>query len=360
MKLNPSHSPLKKSLAALAVFQLSLAVVTAATLSLKDGSRIEGELQKIHEGTLYFETGFAGVLEIPQDQVEGLQSDTAVALRTQTGEVFEGPVEEAGADSLVVQSSAGEVSTRISEVDSAWGPGERDPVAVAREAAVEAQLRKWSFQASVDVSGSDGNSDDFFSAIGGLAKLEGPNDVFMLYGEYRYKEADGVATEDEQLAGIRYTNFFTERLGWFVREELERDVFEGIEFRSTTGAGLTYRFIKEERLTLNGSAGLSYRYESYLDSGLDSESFPGLDFELDLGWQFADWGRLSTQLSYLPSVDDFGDYLLEHESGIDIPLDTDDNWIMRFGLSNTYNSDPSGNRDELDTEYFVRLILNWD
>jgi putative salt-induced outer membrane protein YdiY len=159
---------------------------------------------------------------------------------------------------------------------------------------------------------------------------------------------------------MRYTNFFTEKLGWFIRQELERDTFEGIDFRSTTAAGLTYRFIKEERLSLEGSAGLSYRYDDYSDPGLDSDGYPGLDFGLNLDWQFADWGRLVTAVSYIPSLDDFGDYLIEHESGIDVPLGTSDNWVMRFGLRNQYNSAPSGGREKLDTTYFARMILSWD
>jgi len=354
------YFPLRMACAATVLFNFGIAGVKAATLTLKDGSSLEGDLQKIHEGTLFFETAFAGVLEIPQELVDQLQSEEPVAVRTRSGEVFEGPVQAGTGEVMMIQSRSGEVSTSMSEVASAWGAGERDPVAVAREAEMEAQVRKWSFQASVDISGSDGNSDDFFSALGAQAKLEGPHDTLLLYGAYRYKEAEGVKTEDEQMAGIRYTNFFTDTLGWFVRQELERDIFEGIDFRSTTGAGLTYRFIKEERLTLNGSAGVSYRYESYTDANVDSDGFPGLDFGLNLGWQFADWGRLTSQLAYLPSIDDFGDFLLEHESGIDIPLGTTDKWVMRFGVSNNYNSEPSGGREKLDTEYFARLILNWD
>ena len=165
---------------------------------------------------------------------------------------------------------------------------------------------------------------------------------------------------------MKYTNFFSDRMGWFIREELERDTFEGIDFRSTTAGGLTYKFITEDRLSLEGSGGISYRYESYRDLDPDDEipapeddGFPGLDLGLDLGWQFADWGELSTSLAYLPSFDDFGDFLLIHESGVNIPLDTADNWILRIGLSHKYNSEPGPGLEELDTTYFTRLILSW-
>ena len=334
--------------------------VQGATLILTDGSRLEGELQKIHNGTFYFKTAFAGVLEIPQDKVGSLQSDAAVALRTESGEVFQGPVQSEAGGAVVVESSGGTVRTDVGSLVSGWQPGDKDPVVAAREAELEGQLRKWSYTAGVDISGKDGNSENFASSIQAEAKLEGPHDRFVVYGSYIYKETDKVRSEDEQKGGMRYTNFFTDKWGWFLREELERDTFEGIDFRSTTAGGVTYKFIQEERLSLEGSAGISYRYESYSDAGVEDDGFPGLDFGLNLGWQFADWGKLVTKLSYIPSFDDFGDYLVEHESGVDVPLGTSDAWVMRFGVSNQYNSHPGGSREKLDTSYFARLILTWE
>jgi putative salt-induced outer membrane protein YdiY len=334
--------------------------LSGATLGLEDGSRIEGELIKIHDGTVYFETAFAGVLEIPQEQVISLTSEEVLNLRTTGGEVFRGPVSGEADGQVAIDSQAGPVEADLGQLTSAWRPGSEDPVVVAREAALESQLRKWSYTAGVDISGSDGNTDEFGSSITAQAKLEGPQDRLLIYGSYAYEEANGVRSKDEQKGGVNYTSFFSEKMGWYLRQELERDTFEGVDFRSTTGAGLSYRFIKEDRLSLEGNAGVSYRYEDYIDDALDSDGFPGLDFGLDLDWQFADWGKLVSSLNYIPSVDDFGDYLIEHESGIDIPLGTSDAWVMRFGLSNDYNSNPGGGREKLDTSYFARLILNWD
>lgn len=332
----------------------------AATLTLVDGSRLEGELDKIHNGIFYFKTSFAGVLEIPGAQVQSLSSEETVSIRTESGEVFQGVVRPVDGGKVAVDSTAGTVQTGLGNVVSAWKPGQKDPLVADREAELEGMLRKWSYTAGVDISGSAGNSENFGSSIQAEAKLEGPSDRLVMYGSYKYKETDSLRSEDEQKGGIRYTNFFTEKLGWFVREELERDSFEGIDFRSTTAGGLSYRFIKEERLSVEGSAGLSYRYESYSDPLVEDDGFPGLDFGLDIAWQFADWGKLVTSLKYIPSIDDFGDYLVEHESGIDIPLGASDFWVMRFGLTNHYNSNPGPSRDKLDTTYFTRLILTWD
>ncbi|MEX0321803.1 MAG: YdiY family protein [Puniceicoccaceae bacterium] len=332
----------------------------AATLSLTDGSKIEGSLEKVHDGVYYFKTGFAGVLEIKQDLVAGLESDDSVSIRTDGGEVFSGAVSTDGSGNVKVTSSSGAVQAGLGSITSAWKAGDRDPIVVAKEAEMAGQLRKWAYTASVDISGSDGNSENLGSMIQFQAKLEGPKDRLLMYTSYKYKETSGVRSEDEQIGGINYTNFFSGKTGWYIREEIERDSFEGIDFRSTTAGGLTYRFIKKDRLHVEGNAGASYRFESYSNGSLDDEDYMGLDFGLMIDWQFADWGKLVTNFKYVPSVDDFGDYIFDHESGIDIPLGTSDAWVMRFGLSNKYNSSVSAGRERMDTTYFTRLILNWD
>lgn len=350
----------RKLLLALACLSAGHLMVDAASLVVRDGSRLEGDLVKIDGGKVYFRTAFAGVLEVAQDQVVSISSDAPVSLRTANGEVFTGPVAPAEAGRVAVRSAAGAATASISAVTSAWGAGERDPQAVAAEAAAKAQQRAWAYSLGFDLTGSDGNSRTFAIGLRFTATLEGPQDRLGFYGSYLYQKDNGVRSKDEQIAGVRYTNFFSDKMGWFVRQELERDSFEGIDFRSTSAVGLTYRFINEERMTLEGSAGLSYRYEDYKDPALNGDGFPGLDFGLAYMWQFADWGKLNTTLNYLPSFDDFGEYLIDHESSVDVPLGRADFWVLRFGLGNKYNSQPAAGRKDLDTTYFVRLLLNWN
>ncbi|MEX0326346.1 MAG: YdiY family protein [Puniceicoccaceae bacterium] len=315
----------------------------------------------MHAGVYYFETAFAGVLEIKQEQVVALESADPVFLRTGAGEVFQGPVMAGEGGEVTVASASGPVRAELGTVASAWKPGDRDPIIKAKEAALAGQMRKWSYQASVDISGSDGNTEEFGSMLAFQAKLEGPDDRLLMYANYTYKSTDGEATNDEQKGGIKYTNFVSGKWGWYIREELERDTFEEIDFRSTTAGGLSYKFIEEDRMTLEGNAGLSYRYESYTFDDPSDDDFAGLDFGLDFGWQFADWGKLVSNFTYVPSIDDFGDFLFTHESGVDIPLGTSEGWVLKIGLSHKYNSEPAdASLESLDTTYFTRLILNWE
>ena len=123
------------------------------------------------------------------------------------------------------------------------------------------------------------------------------------------------------------------------------------------GTGLNYRAFHSPEHSLELRSGLGYRHESFNDG--TTEQSPTLDFGLAHDWQFASWGRMTNNLTYTPAINDFGDYLITHDSGIDIPLGFSDHWQLRFGLQNDYKSLPAEGRENLDTSYYSRIQLNW-
>ncbi|MCC5834486.1 MAG: DUF481 domain-containing protein [Opitutales bacterium] len=329
-----------------------------AVVEVDNGTRLVGIITKIEEGVVYLDPGFTGVIKVPMDRVVRIESDEPISIRTERGEIQTGSLRSPEEGTIAVSGPAGSMTTPMNQIASGWQQGARDPIAVAEQAALKAQLRRWSYQAGADISGRSGNADSQRVGMNFRAVLSGPNDRLEFYGSYDYAETDGQRGADELKGGTRFTSFFSGDMGWFLRTELERDTFEGIDFRSTNAAGLTYRFIKRDGMDLEGSAGFSYRYETYMDGG--TEDYPGLDFGLLFNWRFADWGRLTSTVSYVPSVEDFRDYLLEQDTGVEIPLGSSDFWRLRIGLNNRYNSDPDTGREKLDTAYYLRLLLSWE
>lgn len=339
--------------------------LTADVVETQDGSRLNGEIIRIHEGTLVLETSFAGELKIGLDEVVSFSSEDPENVRFADGTVAVGPVQGDGLGQITITGPSGTVSGSTDKVIAAWAPGDRDPIVLAREAELEGQLRQWSYEAAVALTGRYGNTEKNDYAASAKATLEGPNDRLQFYVGWLYADTDGVRSTDEIVGGVSYTNFFSEKFGWYVREELERDQFENIDFRSTTAAGLNYRAINKKTQKLELTAGLSLRYEGYTDpalsGGLTDESFPGLDFGVKHYWKFADWGEMNNSITYNPTFADFGDYRLDHLSTVDIPLGTVDYWKVRFSLQNQYNSgiDEATGAEKLDTTYAISLLLNW-
>lgn len=362
------------------VVGLSGLTASADVVVTTDGSELIGEIVEVSDRVVRLETAYAGELEIDRELVSRFESDDAESVRLEDGNVLIGPVSSDESGLLRISTGGGIVTTPIAEVVSVWNPGDRDPEVLAREAELVSQMRRWSYETAVSIAGKSGNSETTDIAASAAAKLEGPSDRLDIYASYEYgtEEAEvggetiDTRSADEAILGMAYTSFFSEHYGWYLREEVEYDTFENIEFRSTTAAGLTYRVFDRETHSLEGRAGLSYRYESYNNQDFNgdgiidaqeaedgSEGFPGLDFGLTHYWQFATWGEMKNSLTYTPSVDDFADYLIDHKSAVDIPLGSSDFWKLRFGLTNQYNSSPTAGRERLDTTYSLSLLLNW-
>lgn len=113
------------------------------------------------------------------------------------------------------------------------------------------------------------------------------------------KDAAGVKTKtaDEIKGGIDYASFFSERAGWVVRQELERDNVEDVNLRSTTDAGFTNRLIKTDVQQLNSRIGAGYRFESY-GNGVENKGAV-LSFGLNNTYKFGESASLVTDLQFL-------------------------------------------------------------
>ncbi|MGJ3243340.1 MAG: DUF481 domain-containing protein [Opitutales bacterium] len=330
---------------ALALF-LTLAL-QADTVTTRDGSTLVGTIRGIQKGTLTLATSYAGEIKINMAEVKTFSSENPLFVRLESGTVLQGTVSPAEDTSIQVSGTDGSLQASASDVAASWQPGQVDPDVKARE-------RKATYQLALDLSGKTGNTDEFTLGLSGTARMSGPNDETVVYGSYRRSEADGATTADEIIGGVRYSNFFLDNWGWYTRVELENDAFENLDLRATGSAGGTYRWKETDTFRLVGRVGFAYRYESFSD-GTSDES-PALDVGLSHYQQlgFADWYN---EFSYVPSFEDLGDFRFVQDSWVNFPIE-DSDWAMRLGLKNDYNSEPAAGKTELDTTYYIRLVLD--
>lgn len=348
------------TLLALAAASIAQADVVETT----DGGRLTGKIIAVDQGKITLETSYAGTLEIDQAQVSSFSSDSDVFVRLESGTTMLGKVNGTSSGNLNISGEDGTLSTQMEKVAASWQPEAEDPefvrMAEAKAKAEEAAKRKWKYDAYMNINGQSGNTDEFDAGLGARATLESAQDRFEMGINIDREETNKQITSEEVIIDASYTNFFTEHFGWYVREEIEYDEFEDIQFRSTTAGGLNYRVYKKENgdaLELRG--GLSYRHESFI-SGIPDEQNVGLDFGLDHIWNFAEWGRNVNKLTFTPSIEDFSDYRFVQDSRIDIPLGKSNTWKLGLGLKNEYDSLPTPGLEELDTTYYSRLSLSWE
>ena len=322
-----------------------------------DGSILTGTIKSISASTITLVTSYAGELELQRDQVKGFNTEEAMFVRLKSGTTLAGQVSHDGEVQLVIKGADATMTTNTAAVVESWSPSSNDPQLVRAEAERDGLKRQWAYKAAVDVAGKSGNSEEFSSRALFDATLASDDDALKFYASLDKSSKEGEDTSDEMIFGSEYKSYFSETVGWYVRGEVERDDFEDLELRTILGGGLNYRVFKQEDHALELRSGLGYRHESFNDGS--TESSPTLDFGLEHYWKFISWGEMTNKLTYQPSIDDFNDYLLTHDSGIDIPLGLSDYWNIRFGLRNDYKSLPVDDRESLDTSYYSRLQLKW-
>lgn len=316
-----------------------------------DGAELTGTITLIDKGVIHLETSYAGTLKIKQDQVASFESDEPRVVRLASGSVMAGPISSDAKGTIRIKSEDGVLETSTAKVTTAWSPDAEDPEVVRNR-------REWRYQAGVDLTGRSGNSERFALGSNLRAELKGPNDTLAFFFAYEQAEENGNKTEDRTAGGGSYESFFSPIFGWYVRTELEADRIDRIGLRSTNAGGLSYRLINKDHQSLIARSGLGYRYTSFTNT-TDDESSATLDFGLAHTFRYNDLFRMQNELTYVPAIDDFGNYRVVHDSGIEVPVGSGESWKLRFGIRNEYLSETSAD-EKLDTSYYTRMIYSWD
>ncbi|MFH7325385.1 YdiY family protein [Desulfurivibrio sp. C05AmB] len=352
-----------RTCAVLLWFLLLAVPLTAGVVETRDGSRLVGKIIRIDQGLLHLETGYAGTLAISQDQVVSFSSEDELVLRLAGGATMTGRV--AAADSsatplepvLEVHGEDGVLRAPVSRVAAVWQKDQADPEISRLREEKEKMRRRWQYEAGLDLLGKEGNVREFGLGANFTATLKSPDDALKLISEYERREKNDEKTADRLLGAIDYEAFFHERYGWYVRTALEKDDIELVDLRSTSGAGFSYRLLNREHHSLVARTGLGYRYTSYIGEH-ENDSDPTLDLGLFHRFDFGQRWSLRNELTYSPSISAFSDYLVHHESALEMPVGTGEFWKLRLGVRNDYDSQPAADK-KLDTTYYTRMILNW-
>lgn len=320
----------------------------ADTVETKNGARIIGKITKIDAGDIVVDTDFAGTVTVKQAQVASFSTDAPIAVRLASGTRFDGQVTAGANGAIQIAGSDGTISTTVDKVAASWSAGAVDPLVD----------RHWTYEASVDIAGKTGNSEQLGSAAELRAALKTTQDTLVFYSSYNRQVTDGIKSADQFKLGVDYQNNFAGRYSWYARDEGGFDRVKDVELYNVAALGLGFDLVKEPKRTTTARLGLSFRYEGYRNPITPDVKSAGLDIGLNNDLEFGN-SKLVTRLAFVPAFEDFANYRLTHESFYQIPL-ANPAWKLRLGVSNDYNSTPPVGVQKLDTSYFTRLVLNWD
>lgn len=340
---------MKKTILPIVLFCLlawfPLPAAHADEITLENGSTIIGTISRIDQKTILVQTDFAGVLSVDATRVLTYTTDHPVY------------VAFPGHDPVHGKLTYTRKQTRIDAADGKVVVSGDAPEHVWPEGAPDPRARHWGFEVGLDAGGKTGNAERLSVGSRAQAKLQGPRDRLLLYLRYAYARDDGIESANQTVGGIDFESYFREKHSWYARVEAENDQIAAVDFRATAAAGYGYYFLKKAHHTLRGRTGLMFRHETLKHE--PSRATFGLDLGISHLYRFANAWRLTNDVTYTPSLQDYLDYRIYHESAFDIPVVASETWKIRLGVSNDYNSKPAENKVYLDTTYFTRLVFSW-
>ncbi|OUU26068.1 MAG: hypothetical protein CBC04_05630 [Verrucomicrobia bacterium TMED44] len=333
-------------------------ILLADHVEITDGSIIHGEILGMTDGNLTIKTSFAGKIKVPYTRISSVSSNREISLRLDDNRTFDGVIENAEQNLLTIRDSG--QSFAFSEIKHLWDASSTDPLILAAQKNALSMQMKWKHALGFDLTGASGNTDSFGLGIrldSSLGNLMRGYDFYLSYVNSTKKE---VTIVDETKFGVDYDSRFFEELSWYARTDLENDRLEEVDLRATAALGLKYSWIEAQNIKTSVRGGAAFRFEELGSESVKNLSEPALDFGLEYSHKIKEFLALESELSYIPNIDEFSDFLFRKDTALIMALNKEQNWKIRSGLAGTYNSTPVPGKEELDLKYYLRLVYDFN
>lgn len=224
--------------------------------------------------------------------------------------------------------------------------------------AAEEKQPKWESSAGVAIAVATGNTENLLATANVSTQRLGKKNEWRFgiaagYGESR-SGTDPDASMEKNTEFVRghgqYDRLLTDL--WYLtgRAEFLHDGIAKVDYRVPISVGAGYYFIKNEKIRLSADAGPGYVWER-LDGV--SDDYATLRVGQQFEWRISDGARLWERVDYTPELEDFGNYVLNAEVGVEARLTGA--LSMRVVAQNTYRSEPAPGRKENDFRLLAGL-----
>ncbi|MDD7984509.1 DUF481 domain-containing protein [Lentisphaera marina] len=342
--------------------------INADIIRLTDGSRIFGTIKKVYKDQLSIETAFSGLIIVPVVHVDSYETDSPKNIEYDEHETTQGNIKYTIENTLILPSK-----DELLEQESVFVPNDLDNIQTqsilslwelgANHPSYLKPVSPWEYKLYLNLAKQTGNSDKENYRGGGSIGWERDGVKLLNYGSFILGENNKVNNEEEYVLGSDYEHpkALNDPSSIYLRSRWEKDRFEDIQNRYDLAGGMGYYFLDDERHILRSRLGLAMRHEDYQKESERNNTGHGLEMEVSFKRQTKIWGAIYSKVRYNPAIDDFNHYIINQESGYEIPFTMDDTLklSLNMGMDQEYVSHPNGTRSKDDTKYFLRLGLTF-
>jgi hypothetical protein len=306
-------------------FVLLAASSPAATVLLRNGDRISGDVVKLDQGKLSLKTAYAGTLEIDWLELESIEANRNFEIEFESGMRVKGMFQRSGGG-LVLRTAAQSLAVALPQIVG---------IHPAREGESRGFLRRL-----------EGTADLGYSLTGGNSSLNQESfDMAAQYRAARYRVESTVSslfsrqsdapTNSRHAAALRYDFYVHPRSFLFTMAGLERDERQRLSLRSNVGGGFGWKMIRSRETELALLGGLTFVNEQFAQASTPEAARPRNSSgealaQLDL--ETSAWGpaKLTTRLTLHPNIRARGRYRAGFDTTIRFPLVGPINWTIRL------------------------------
>jgi putative salt-induced outer membrane protein YdiY len=235
------------------------------------------------------------------------------------------------------------------------GPREGEPPMPATPVPGFFDWKSWNKSVTFGLNGSAGNSDALSGHLTVGLDREINRHKTRLDALYRATQRDGESTENRLRVDVRHDWLPPEdgRWRWWIKGTYEFDDFQSWDHRASGHTGFGYEMLKEPETSLVWRMGLggSQTFGGENDDFAPEALLTGVDFAR----QIKQDQRVVFGTELFFDLREAEDYRVNSSMNYEITIDRETGMILRTGVDHRFESEPGGQAERSDFNYFMSL-----
>lgn len=212
----------------------------------------------------------------------------------------------------------------------------------------------WETSAALGFTMTRGNSKTLLFTGNAQATKKSEKNEWNFGADATYGEDDEEKNAENARAYGQYNRLFTERFFGYLRLEVFHDDIADVDYRITVGPGVGYYFIKEKDISLRAEVGPAFVHEK---QGGSTDDYITLRLAERFDWKINDRAKIWQGLEVLPQVDDWDNYILNAEAGLETSITKQ--LSLRTYVQDTYDNDPAPDRQKNDIKFVTAIAYKF-
>jgi len=332
----------------------------ADQITLKNGDRLTGSIEKADGKTLVIKTELEGEVTVQWPAIVSIQSDHPLHVGLSGGQMIVGPVSTSDGQIRIVTKDAGTVSTTMGAIQVIRSDSEQ----TAYDARMERQLHPrltdfWGGYVDSGLSVTRGNSQTLSFVLSGRAVRKSPRDTISVYANSIFANngitGTTVTTANAINGGVRMDLNVSDRTFLFGFADFQHDEFQQLNLRNVLGGGFGYHAIKTKATTFDVYGGGAYD-QAFYSTPLTLQSGELMAGE-SLSYGVSSRTRFSERFDFYPNISEIGEYRFLLNMGATTALNSWLGWQVTFADGYVSNPPPPIKSNDMLLSTGLRLTL---